>query len=326
MPDTYTCPYCHRESVGATTSCPTCGAPVDVRLRTTSGGWTELPAIPDMARIQAGQSSVQIEGSTVPVADWKLAEGDRLYFTHDVVLWQEPSIELSALPLARAWTRMRAGLPLIMLQSAGSGHIAFSHDTPGELLAIPLAPGASVDVREGHLLVATGGVGYDWTETGVWYVTSGSQVQDQAAGLKLLKMGTDLAGIGGGGDQRANESRWHYPVGQFLDRFSAGDTPGLVMIGAGGNAFTRTLAEGETMLVKPPALLFKDPTVAMQLHVEYPGAGMKLWRSWGNRYLWLRLWGPGRVALESCYEAADDPGTDFRDMSPATQNSWLRST
>ncbi len=42
------------------------------------------------------------------------------------------------------------------------------------------------------------------------------------------------------------------------------------MIGAGGNAYTRDLAEGETILVKPPALLFKDPSVAMQLHIEYP--------------------------------------------------------
>ena len=84
----------------------------------------------------------------------------------------------------------------------------------------------------------------------------------------------------------------------------------------------RDLAEGETILVKPPALLFKDPSVAMQLHIEYPSAGMRFWRSWGNRYLWLRLWGPGRVGLESAYVAADDPGTTFNSMSSATQHSW----
>ena len=47
-----------------------------------------------------------------------------------------------------------------------------------------------------------------------------------------------------------------------------------------------------------------------------------LGRSWGNRYLWLRLWGPGRVGLESLYTAADDPGTNFGSMSQATQHSW----
>jgi hypothetical protein len=56
--------------------------------------------------------------------------------------------------------------------------------------------------------------------------------------------------------------------------------------------------------------------------VEYPAGGKKFWRAWGNRYLWLRLWGPGRVGIESCYTAAADPGTDFRDMSQATQQSW----
>ena len=60
----------------------------------------------------------------------------------------------------------------------------------------------------------------------------------------------------------------------------------------------------------------------MQLHVEFPHAGMKFWRTWGNRYLWLRLSGPGRVALQSCYERLEDPGTDFRDSSAYSQRVW----
>ena len=166
-----------------------------------------------------------------------------------------------------------------------------------------------------------GNVGYDWYDSGIWYSTSGREAADMGAGAGLLKVGLDMVGDGNDRDDR-NETNWHYPVGQYLDRFTADDRPGLVMIGAGGNAYVRDLAEGETILVKPPALLFKDPTVAMQLHVEYPHAGMKLWRSWGNRYLWLRLWGPGRVGLESAYMADDDPGTDFHSMSKATQHAW----
>ena len=77
-----------------------------------------------------------------------------------------------------------------------------------------------------------------------------------------------------------------------------------------------------SILVKPPALLWKDPGVGYQLHVEYPHAGMKLWRSWGNRYLWLRLWGPGRIALQSSYERLEDPGTDFQDSCQYTQQAW----
>ena len=73
-------------------------------------------------------------------------------------------------------------------------------------------------------------------------------------------------------DDRRNETEWHYPLGRYIDSFTAGEQPGVVMIGAGGAAFIRDLAEGESLLVKPPALLFKDTTVNFQLHVEYPRA------------------------------------------------------
>jgi uncharacterized protein (AIM24 family) len=318
--ETYTCPYCHQTSAAATSSCQWCGAPVDVRLRTTSGGWTDVPAIADMTRIQAGQSSVQIEGGISGVADWNLAPGDGLYFPHHTLLWQEPSVTLSNLPLSKPWTRHRAGLPMFMAQATGPGRIAFSHDTPGEIIALPIQAGAAIDVCENRLLVATQGVDYDWYESGVWYSTSGRDAADTGAGAGLLRMGLELAGQER--ERKAEETRWHYPMGQYLDRFNATDRPGLVLIAAGGNAYTRELAEGESLLVKPPALLFKDPTVAVQLHVEYPSAGVKFWRSWGNRYLWLRLWGPGRIGIESCYLPDADPGTDFGSVSQSTQHNW----
>jgi uncharacterized protein (AIM24 family) len=321
---TYTCPYCRRPSTGEGASCPNCGAPVDIELRTTAGGWTELPPIADMARIQVGHSQVEVSGRSVPAAEWNLGAGEGLYFPHHVLLWQEPSVQLEPMSMRGAWKRMRAGLPLVMLTAQGPGRIAFSHDTPGEVIALPLEAGASIDVCEGRLLTASEGVAYDWRDSNVWYSTSGgTDAADTGAGLSVLNIGLRVAGLADDdGDNRQNETRWHYPLGQYIDHFTAGEQPGMVMIGAGGAAFVRDLAEGETLLVKPPALLFKDPTVSMQLHVEYPKAGMKLWRSWGNRYLWLRLYGPGRVGVESCYLAEDDPGTDFHDTSGATQQLW----
>ncbi len=323
---TYKCPFCRTESPGSGTSCPSCGAPVNVALRTTTSGWTEIPAIADMARIQMGQSSCQIEGKLVPVAEIKLAADETVYFPHSSLLWQEPTVEVSALPLSKAWTRMRAGLPIIMLQARGPGRIAFSHDSAGELVAVPLQAGAAIDVREHQMVLASGNVTYDWYDTGVWFATSGNRTQNDAGGVKLLKMGLDMAGMAGDDDRGGrDETEWHYPVGRFMDRFQAPDRPGVVLVQVGGNAFLRTLAEGESILVKPPALLFKDPSVPFQLHVEYPAAGMKLWRTWGNRYLWLRLWGPGRVALQSSYERLEDPGSDFRDSSQYTQHLWSGS-
>jgi uncharacterized protein (AIM24 family) len=321
----YKCPYCRQTSAGAGTSCPSCGAPVDVTLRVTKSGWTELPPIANMARIQFGQSTAQIEGTIVPAAELNLAAGAWVYFTHNMLLWQEPRIQLQAMNLGGAWKRQRAGLPVMMVQAAGPGRLALSHDTPGEMVALPLQPGASVDVRENTLVAATGNVNYQWVASNVWFVTSGESKADGPAGLKLLKMGLEAVGAPGGedrGDEPQDQPRWHYPVGQNLDRFTAGEQPGLVLVQAGGNAYTRDLAEGQSILVKPPSLLFKDPSVQVQLHVEYPAAGMRLWKSWGSRYLWLRLYGPGRVGLQSCYERLDDPGTDFRDLSPHTDHIW----
>jgi uncharacterized protein (AIM24 family) len=317
---TYRCPYCRQESAGAGSACPLCGAPVDITLRTTSGGWIEMPPIADMTHIQAGQSAAQIEGNIASVADWTLAAGDTVYFPHNTLVWCDPGVTLSTMPMSKPWQRHRAGLPLVMAQATGPGHVAFSPDAPGEILALPLQAGGAIDVCEHRLIVATNAVGYDWYESGVWYSTTGRSSADEAAGVGLLRMGMNLAGRDD--DNKDNETRYHYPVGQFVDRFIAGAAPGLVMINATGNAFMRDLAEGETVLVKPPSLLFKDPTVAMQLHVEYPSAGARFWRSWGNRYLWLRLWGPGRIGIESAYEADEDPGTDFGSMSQTTQHRW----
>ena len=93
---TYTCPYCRQSSTGGAGSCPSCGAPVDITLRTTAGGWTELPPIADMARIQVGHSQVEVSGRSVPAADWNLGADEGVYFPHHVLLWQEPSVQLDA--------------------------------------------------------------------------------------------------------------------------------------------------------------------------------------------------------------------------------------
>lgn len=320
----YSCPYCRTVSPGAGSTCPNCGAPVDVARRTTSG-WTELPPIPDMAKIQLGRSSAQILGKIAPAADIRLAEGDGVFFANGNLLWQEPAVEVSAMSLRGGWDRMRGGLPVVMLQAAGPGTISLSHDAPGELVVVPVEAGGAIDVHEHHMVAATLALGFDWFDTGIWFSTSGDRGAGQMGGAGLLKMGLDLAGLGDmaeGSQSRDDEIEYHYPAGRHMDRFTAGDRPGAVFVQAGGNVFIRDLSEQESLLVKPPALLYKDPTVAMQMHVEFPHAGMKFWRSWGNRYLWLRVWGPGRVALQSSYDRLEDPGTDFHDSCAYSQQVW----
>jgi uncharacterized protein (AIM24 family) len=274
----YVCPYCRTASGGGAPSCPACGSPVDLALKTTPSGWIELPPARDMAHIQCGRSSVQIAGTVAAAAEFTLAQGDGVYFAHHELLWKEPGVTVTQRSLKGAWKRMLAGLPVHMLDAVGPGRIAFSRDAAGETLAIPLQAGTEVDVREHLFLVATHSVTYNWMQSGIWFQT-------------------------GTGDERET----HHPIGPLLDRFSAPAGPGLLLVHAHGNAFVRLLAPGEPLFVKPSALLYKDTSVAMWLHFSRPHGGGGRW-NWGERYMWLGLKGPGRVAIQSAHGHVHDPG------------------
>ena len=289
----YTCPWCGQAVPGTGLSCPACGASIDVRTVVSRSGWAELPGRKDMAKLQFGNSFCQIEGSYVPVAEMNLAAGDGVYFAHHVLLWMDPQVTISAMSLKGAWKRLLSGMPLIMTEAQGPGHIAFSRDQPGELIALPLQPGQAVEVREHMFVVATREVSYDWFNSGVWFQTS-----------------------------NGDETETHYPLGMFMDRFYAPQVPGLVLLHAAGNVFVRHLAPQQSILIKPTALIFKDPTVEMQLHFEHPSGTWQSWRSWGERYLWLRLFGPGRVAVQSAFKHLEDNGQNISNHSSATRRRW----
>ena len=293
-PGSYSCPWCGSSSQNPGTSCPSCGAPVDVRAIQDTSGWTQLPAVKDMARIQFGQSTCQIEGTVVPVADVTLDGGESVYFMHHTLLFRDDGVSIDTVKLRGGWSRAFAGMPLVMVQATGKGHVAFSHDAAGEIVALPIQVGSGVEVREHTMLIASGTTAYDWVMSGIYFVTLKGQ----------------------------NEQETHYPMGQFLDRFTAPRAPGLVLLHAKGNAFVRRLGPGETILIKPTALLYKDLSVSMHLHFEHPAAAYRSWRSWGNRYLWLRCIGPGRVAVESAFVPVEDPGFDLMGSSPATRQQW----
>jgi uncharacterized protein (AIM24 family) len=287
------CTWCGAPIAAGVLSCPGCGGKVSEMGVSTHSGWLQLPGRKDMAKLQFGQSTCQIEGVYVPVADFQLAAGDSVYFAHHVLLWKDTATEITTMPLKGAWKRMFAGMPLIMTQAQGPGHIAFSRDKPGELIAVPIHPGRSVDVREHLFLTATGNVTYDWFNTNIWYQTP-----------------------------NGNETETHYPIGAFMDRFSGSSQPGLLLLHAGGNVFVRTLGPNETMLVKPTALIFKDPSVQMHLHFEHPQLTFSMWRPWANRYIWLRLIGPGRVAVQSAFEHMEGEGLPIQGNSYATGRHW----
>jgi uncharacterized protein (AIM24 family) len=282
----YTCPYCRQASDPSNPTCPLCGAPVDIKAVVSDSGWVEQPAIRDMAKLQFGQSHVQITGSRVPTAEFTLAPQDWIYFGHHTLLWTEPQVRMQTMKMKGGWNRVMAGIPLYMLQAQGPGHISLSDNHAGEVVALPLHHGQSMWVREHRLLCATGNVGYDWDSNHVWFTT-------------------------GTGDDK----EWHYPMGQYGDTFTASGGPGLLLLHSPGNTFIRDLQRGQSLLVQPSSLLYKDASVRMHLHLEYPrNHGFAFWS--GNldyRQIWVRLHGPGRIAVQSVYQPAEEcePITDF---------------
>jgi uncharacterized protein (AIM24 family) len=293
VPEGYTvCRYCRMSHLPAGASCPTCGAALDIRDVVSSTGWVKQPPILDMARIQFGQSRVQIEGTQVPVADFDLVGEEWIYFSHHVLLWAQPTVRLSNTRLAGGWNRVLSGMPLVMLEARGPGHIALSDNHAGDVVALPLMPGQQIWTREHRFLTATGNITYTWESTDIWYTT-------------------------GSGDDRET----HYPLGQLGDRFTAQSSPGLLLLHSPGNTFLRDLAPGETILVQPGALLYRDVSVGMHLHLEYPRFQQIGWFSrYDHRSVWLRLVGPGRVAITSVFGHTSSEA--ITNHSPATVQRW----
>ncbi|HZR48463.1 MAG TPA: AIM24 family protein [Streptosporangiaceae bacterium] len=293
--NTYICRYCRQPSDPDQATCPLCGAPVDVRSVVSDAGWVEQPPIRDMARLQFGQSHCQIAGTTVPVAEFNLSPNDWMYFSHHVLLWTDTQAQLSNMSMRGGWKRMMAGLPLIMVEARGPGHLALSDNHAGEVVALPLQHGQQMWVREHRFLCATGNISYDWTSTDVWYVTG----------------------------QDRDDEETHYPMGQFGDVFTARDAPGLLLLHAPGNTFIRDLQPGQSLLIQPSSLLYRDVSVRLNLHLEYPrNRGFAFWSNrWSYRNIWVRLHGPGRVAVQSVYEPPEDTEV-IRRHSHATTHHW----
>jgi uncharacterized protein (AIM24 family) len=212
-----------------------------------------------------------------------------------VLLWTEPQTRLTNMPMKGAWNRKMAGLPLIMVEARGPGHLALSDNHAGEIVALPMQHGQQIWVREHRFLAATGNINYDWYPSDVWYETG----------------------------QDSDDREMHYPMGRYGDVFGAEAAPGLLLLHAPGNVFIRDLRQGETMLIQPSSLLYRDVTVRMALHLEYPrNMGLSFWRSsWSYRSIWVRLWGPGRVAVQSVYEPPEDTEA-IRRHSYATTHRW----
>jgi len=219
------CQWCKAQNEPERTSCGTCGAPLDKRNLVTDSGWSEAPRLRDMTEFKFSNSTCQVEGEIVPVAELALSQGDGVFFEHHVMLWKEAQVPMGAMNTPRR--SMFGGMPHIVSMAQGPGRIAFSRDATGEIVVLPLHPGMEIDVREHAFLVGTHSLNYSFVRI------------------------KGLANVLHGGS------------GMYIDRFITAGQPGLLLLHGYGNVFQKTLQPGEKVLVEPGGFLYKDSSVQM---------------------------------------------------------------
>lgn len=167
-----------------------------------------------------------VEGELVPVATVHLtgASSEPIFFEHHILLWKDPTIEITARILKGIGKRMLAGLPVVVTQAQGSGKIAFSRDAAGQLILLEVNQGEQIDVREHQFLFATNRVDYGFY---------------RIKGISNLLFGGS---------------------GFFIDTFRGS---GIVALHGYGNVLEKELAPGEQIDVEPGAFLYKESSVKM---------------------------------------------------------------
>lgn len=213
--------------------------------------------------------TISIDGELVPVVDIMLGNQLSIYFEHHILLWKHPGVQIGFKSFRGAAKRFFSGLQIFISEAQGPGNISFSRDSVGQIVALRLQPGQTVEIREHQFLVATGNVDYNFT-----FVQGATNILFSRTGL-------------------------------FIDQFTATNGEGLVLLHGYGNVFEKMLGPGEALDVEPGAWLWKDPSVQMQTTTVSSsqrsggilGAIGGLMA--GASFTLNRFVGPGRVGLQS---------------------------
>jgi uncharacterized protein (AIM24 family) len=255
------CQWCQGINEKIALSCQFCGASLDLENLVSESGWREAPRLRNMTEFHFSNSTCQVEGEVVPVAEVNLARGDAIYFEHHVLLWKDPAVVMTVMQMQGGTKRMLAGMPFIISIAQGPGRVAFSRDATGELVVLPLHPGMELDVREHAFLLGSHNIAYSFI---------------RIKGLRNILFGGQ---------------------GMFMDRFITQNASGLLILHGYGNVFERTLKPGETILLEPGAFLYKDSSVQMDVQTQQLTSGL----FGGNNMNLAKMTGPGRVGIQSMY-------------------------
>src|SRR5215471_13169340 len=101
-----------------------------------------------------------LDGELVPALTVELAPGHSVYFEHHILLWKHPGVQITLRPMKGAFKRMMAGMQIFVTEAVGRGQVAFSRDGAGHIMAMHIAQGQEVHVREHQFLAATHNIDY----------------------------------------------------------------------------------------------------------------------------------------------------------------------
>ena len=208
-----------------------------------------------------GGVTYHIEGELVPALHVELGSVP-VYFEHHVLLWKDAHVNAGVKALSGGFKRILAGLPIFMTETRGHGHIAFSRDGVGHIMAKHLKQGEALDVREHQFLAATDQVEYTFV---------------RVKGISNMLLGG---------------------TGFFIDKFHCTRGEGVVWLHGYGNVFEVMLGPGQSIDIEPGGWIYKDTTVQMETQFQRLTTGMF---ASAGQLVWNRFTGPGRVGIQSMY-------------------------
>jgi uncharacterized protein (AIM24 family) len=206
-----------------------------------------------------GGVTYHIEGELVPVLQVEIGSMP-IYFEHHVLLWKDPSLQITIKQLAGAFKRMMSGMPIFMTQTQGAGRIAFSRDGAGHVFPIHLRANERLDVREHQFLAATDNIDYTF---------------NRVKGVSNILLGG---------------------TGFFIDTFACLKGDGVLWLHGYGNVFEMVLNPGEQIDLEPGCWIYKDVTVKMETIFQKFSTGFL---ASAGQIVFNRFTGPGRIALQS---------------------------
>ncbi|MGA7173606.1 MAG: AIM24 family protein [Candidatus Dormiibacterota bacterium] len=208
----------------------------------------------------------KIHGTTLPVLEVTLQEGEKLVAEGGELSWMSPNINLHTTSSALgqsgvfgAIKRAASGSTIFLTEYAaqgGVGQVAFATKLPGSILPINLIPDGFLVQRHGFLC-ATGDV-------------------ELSLGFQR-RLGAGLFGGDGFRLQKVTGT------GQFFVELS-------------GEVVRKDLAQGEQLLVHPGHIGLFPATMPFEI-TTMPGIGNKIFG--GDGLFLVRLSGPGTVLLQS---------------------------